>query len=356
MGNAGDRLALAWEEGYRFVVSKGQYSSQKFSEETQFVVPKNNSHVIMLDKGTYVDFTPDPLEPALEVLQSCFPEVASIHLQEVLDVCQGNMEWATNLLLDWGVTTPMTSEDKLQLQQEVAKQSLATRKSSFPTSGGASTQHLFQPLSLFDTCQRKFIAAGDTHLSKEVQRRVIDSSCQRLQRIESQELERVKSICDNELLANSACSFRPSHLSTSLPFSSSCIPKSFSMTVESASSMSTLGEDKLLMIHASEETVSPADSKVENSTKRKSDTKGKSDVNIHSGKSQIKKYDGIVKPTVQMLENGGYKYSKVNIETSEELTLDLPKAFVKRLEELFGSFQIPVEGWFYIQNTYFISC
>ena len=185
------------EDVYQFLVANNDYVC---AASTSAVAPsksKSRSQKLKLDKSTMVDIT---YEPSADWLYSCFPEVAVAHLNEVLEVCHGNVAVASELMFEWGISNPITPHDKHQLQKEMARHRSQvensdprTPESAVPESKNSS---ISGPPSLMDLCM-SLVPKTNT----DIQRQVISSSEQRLQRIESTESQRIRTISYEEIHA-----------------------------------------------------------------------------------------------------------------------------------------------------------
>ncbi|KAL8577093.1 hypothetical protein ACOMHN_002172 [Nucella lapillus] len=162
------------EEGY-YVIKANNYF--RCSENVDIFTRRKVKNVC--DKSSMVDISE---ESSVEEMHKLFPEVAEAHLNEVLEVCHGEVDMAVDLLFEWGLTVPLTPDDKLSLYNE-----------TFPhTSEMTAETDAKLKVRLLDLCVKKLNQAGiDNHL---IQQKVIDSSQQRLKRLESSEYQRLRSL------------------------------------------------------------------------------------------------------------------------------------------------------------------
>ena len=167
------------EDGYVIRVANKNYTCVS-STETARSLSKMQGPKVTYDKSTVVDIVE---EPTVDWLYGMFPGVATAHLNEVLEVCHGDVTMAMELMLEWGITTPLTPHDKRQLSKETTSPRAGQREG-----GGSEGRGKRSPLRLVDLCAR---LVPD---SASVQQHIINSSQQRLQCIESTEYERLRSI------------------------------------------------------------------------------------------------------------------------------------------------------------------
>ncbi|XP_067663295.1 NEDD4-binding protein 2-like [Haliotis asinina] len=166
--------------------------TQRMKTKTQSPEEQRIHYSVSLDKGCMTDELDLQVPADVEFLVKAFPGAEENHLRDALDICQGNVEWTVNLLLDWGETVPFSSVDKeeisSQMKQKTPDKTVKLAKQSPPTKC---------PLSLFDLCQ-KAIDANSLASNDEVQDKVIKTGYQRLQRMESHSMMRVRSISQSE--------------------------------------------------------------------------------------------------------------------------------------------------------------
>ncbi|KAK7496517.1 hypothetical protein BaRGS_00012169 [Batillaria attramentaria] len=329
------------EKGYQYAMAKGQYVSVDVTASSTTATHSPHGK-LTLEKSTLIDMPLEQIEPNMEILQNCFPEVAARHLKEVLEVCGGDMEWATNLLLDWGVSTPFTPHDKHRLQQEMAKhQERYTVPALSAAPEDLDTRNVFQPPSLFDICQKRLPCSMESkQLSDDVQRHVISSSYQRLQRIESHELERVRSISFDESRAEGGSDLADD------------ISSLVSFTASSPTFDGSTGKVKMSPLKASFQLKNVAEEVFSSGSSRGSSQSGSVD-DLQSALAETPEasagspFQGQVteqqreeakgsKPLPQPFRTEKVKEAVPLIDDTTGLMLTLPKNFISQLEELFG--------------------
>ncbi|XP_059153211.1 uncharacterized protein LOC131938977 [Physella acuta] len=64
-----------------------------------------------IDRSTNTDETLEKEEIDLETLQSCFPEYSRRQLEDIMAICQNNLEWVTSHLLDSPALTDLVEEE-----------------------------------------------------------------------------------------------------------------------------------------------------------------------------------------------------------------------------------------------------
>ncbi|XP_046561488.1 uncharacterized protein LOC124270515 [Haliotis rubra] len=166
--------------------------TQRMKTKSQSPEEQRKHYSVTLDKGCMTDELDLQVPADVEFLVKAFPGAEENHLRDALDICQGNIEWTVNLLLDWGETVPFSSVDKeeisSQMKQKTPDKTVKHAKQSPPTKC---------PLSLFDFCQ-KAIDANSLASNDEVQDKVIRTGYQRLQRMESHSMMRLRSFSQSE--------------------------------------------------------------------------------------------------------------------------------------------------------------
>ena len=186
------------EDGYRFLVANEDYICAA-STGAAILSSKSHGQKLKLDKSTTVDIT---CQPSADWLYSCFPGVAVAHLNEVLEVCHGDVGMAVELMFEWGISNPITPHDKHQLQKEMAKHRSQAESSSpgMPEAAAweGKNERISAPPTLMDLCMNLL-----PQTNTDIQQQVINSSEQRLQRIESTESQRIRSISFEEIHSDS---------------------------------------------------------------------------------------------------------------------------------------------------------
>jgi hypothetical protein len=179
--------------GYKIIVANNHCTPHKGESVDVF---RSVSHKLRLDKSVMVDISE---EPSVDWLYSCFPGVAVGQLNEVLEVCNGDVELAVELMFDWGITTPITPTDRQQLKKEMAnKQSLLEAdaiRSPLTPEKIVHPDFIVSPSKLLDLCMKTV-----NRCSPDIQQKLISSSKQRLERLERSESEKIKSIGFSEIL------------------------------------------------------------------------------------------------------------------------------------------------------------
>ncbi|XP_076467989.1 uncharacterized protein LOC143298872 [Babylonia areolata] len=165
------------EGDYVVLVANSHYQCSEKMDINTWCRQKNTC-----DKSTLVDISE---EPSVDQMYSLFPEVAQAHLNEVLEVCDGNVSMAIDLMFEWGITNPITPHDKHHLSKKTSHMTTDTVDTS-----GKDAQN--SPSQLQDICIK--LVQRSLADSKMIQQFVINSSEQRLQRIESSEYHRLRSL------------------------------------------------------------------------------------------------------------------------------------------------------------------
>jgi hypothetical protein len=178
---------------YKIIVANNHYTPHKGESVDVF---RSVSHKLRLDKSVMVDISE---EPSVDWLYSCFPGVAVGQLNEVLEVCNGDVELAVELMFDWGITTPITPTDRRQLKKEMANKRSSLEadaiRSPLTPEKIVHPDFIVSPSKLLDLCMKTV-----NRCSPDIQQKLISSSKQRLERLERSESEKIKSIDFSEIL------------------------------------------------------------------------------------------------------------------------------------------------------------
>ncbi|XP_041356648.1 uncharacterized protein LOC121373902 isoform X2 [Gigantopelta aegis] len=153
------------------------------------------SEKLHVDKSTMTDDGQNSLESDIEFLKHSFPDMSENQLWEVMAMCQNDVEWSLNLLLDWGVHVPLTPVDKREIAEEMfkLKQNVSLEKAGPQPSVLSHDHPPVSPLSLFDLCS-KLVCSKNLATLEEVQRCLIKDGRRRLERMESYGMERMLSV------------------------------------------------------------------------------------------------------------------------------------------------------------------
>ena len=315
------------EDGYRFLVANEDYIC---AASTGAAIPSSKSHgqKLKLDKSTTVDIT---CQPSADWLYSCFPGVAVAHLNEVLEVCHGDVGMAVELMFEWGISNPITPHDKHQLQKEMAKHR-SQAKSSSPRMPEAAAwegknERISAPPTLMDLCMN-LVPQTNT----DIQQQVINSSEQRLQRIESTESQRIRSI-----------NFEEIHSDSDIDLSDH-----FSLDLFTSSTSSKRLDD----VQWKSQPKVPSSESSKESSERSSVVDFPSEL---AGEVRAEPQNEGMRPERVL---GSYTSSSLPVASASDstlpdseaqlvqgdLALPLPAGLVRNLEELFGTLPIPNKG------------
>ena len=317
------------EDGYRFLVASEDYVC---AANTSAAIPSSKSHSqkLKLDKSTTVDIT---CQPSADWLYSCFPGVAVAHLNEVLEVCHGDVGMAVELMFEWGISNPITPHDKHQLQKEMAKHRSQAESSSPRVPEAAAweskNERMFSPPTLMDLCMN-LVPQTNT----DIQQQVINSSEQRLQRIESMESQRIRSISFEEI---------HSDVNTGIDLSDHC---SLDLFTSSTSS------ERLHDVQWKSQPKVPLSESSKESSERSSVVDFPS---VLAGEVRAEPQNEGRRPERVL---GSYTSSSLPVASASDsalpdseaqlvqgdLALPLPAGLVRNLEELFGTLPIPNKG------------
>ena len=138
---------------YTILRGKDRSLNQKCYEKSN--EPEDHISVkLHLDKGTMTDDYQNSLESDIDFLKHSFPDMSENQLWEVLAMCQNDVEWSLNLLLDWGVHVLLTPVDKQEIAEEMfkLKQSVCHDKFGSLSVVSSPDHPLASPSSLFDLC------------------------------------------------------------------------------------------------------------------------------------------------------------------------------------------------------------
>ena len=316
------------EDGYRFLAANSDYACAA-NNDAAVLSLKMRGHKLKLDKSTTVDIT---VEPSADWLYSCFPEVAMAHLNEVLEVCHGDVTVAVELMFEWGISNPITPRDQHQLRKEMAKySSQASPWTPEAATCGSRDEGVSAPQRLVDLCM-SLVPQTNT----AIQQQVINSSEQRLQRIESTESQRIRTLSYEESCARADSSRvdLPNRFSLS-SFTSGASPRyiynsRYEPMAEVLSSHSSSKQSSQRGSVVDFQSVLAEEIKV---VQQKEDARPKSMSHSNSA-STLPRASASESALLDYAVEGGHG----------DLALPLPLDLVGSLEQLFGKLPIPNRG------------
>ena len=317
------------EDGYRFLVASEDYICAA-STGAAILSSKCHGQKLKLDKSTTVDIT---CQPSADWLYSCFPGVAVAHLNEVLEVCHGDVGMAVELMFEWGISNPITPHDKHQLQKEMAKHR-SQAKSSSPRMPEAAAwegknERISAPPTLMDLCMNLL-----PQTNTDIQQQVINSSEQRLQRIESTESQRIQSISFEEIHSDSDTGIDLSdHFSLNL-FTSSTTSKRLD-------DVRWKSQPKVLSSESAKES-SERSSVVDFPSVLAGEVRAEPQNEGRRPERVLGSYTASSLP-VASASDSTLPDSEAQL-VQGDLALPLPAGLVRNLEELFGTLPIPNKG------------
>lgn len=140
--------------------------------------------VIHPDKGT---MTESMCIVGLDFLQSSFPYIAEQELKDILERCDGDVEWAVNLLLDWKYHLTLTDEESDKLVDEMFKaQHIPKSPVIHSTMRVKSGKCEITPPTLLDMCYSVVMTTEHDTDRQEIEQQLICSSIKRLNSLEKQ--------------------------------------------------------------------------------------------------------------------------------------------------------------------------
>ena len=317
------------EDGYRFLVASEDYICAA-STGAAILSSKSHGQKLKLDKSTTVDIT---CQPSADWLYSCFPGVAVAHLNEVLEVCHGDVGMAVELMFEWGISNPITPHDKHQLQKEMAKHRSQAESSSpgMPEAAAweGKNERISAPPTLMDLCMNLL-----PQTNTDIQQQVINSSEQRLQRIESTESQRIRSISFEEIHSDSDTGIDLSdHFSLDL-FTSSTTSKRLD-------DVRWKSQPKVLSSESAKES-SERSSVVDFSSVLAGEVGAEPQNEGRRPERVLGSYTASSLP-VASASDSTLPDSEAQL-VQGDLALPLPAGLVRNLEELFGTLPIPNKG------------
>jgi len=140
--------------------------------------------VIHPDKGT---MTESMCIVGLDFLHSSFPYISETELKDILERCDGDVEWAVNLLLDWKYHLTLTDEESDKLVDEMFKaQHIPKSPVIHSTMRVKSGKCEITPPTLLDMCYSVVMTTEHDIDGQEIEQQLICSSVKRLNSLEKQ--------------------------------------------------------------------------------------------------------------------------------------------------------------------------
>ena len=140
--------------------------------------------VIHPDKGT---MTESMCIVGLDFLHSSFPYIPEQELKDILERCDGDVEWAVNLLLDWKYHLTLTDEESDKLVDEMFKaQNIPKSPVIHSTMRVKSVKCEITPPTLLDMCYSVVMTTEHDIDGQEIEQQLICSSVKRLNSLEKQ--------------------------------------------------------------------------------------------------------------------------------------------------------------------------
>jgi hypothetical protein len=159
----------------------------KIDNDDNYVVDNSNVGipvVIHPDKGT---MTESMCIVGLDFLHSSFPYISETELKDILERCDGDVEWAVNLLLDWKYHLTLTDEESDKLVDEMFKaQHIPKSPVIHSTMRVKSGKCEITPPTLLDMCYSVVMTTEHDIDGQEIEQQLICSSVKRLNSLEKQ--------------------------------------------------------------------------------------------------------------------------------------------------------------------------
>lgn len=160
-----------------------ELSIMKGTTDADCSIERGIPEVLHQDKSTMTD---SMCVVGLEFLQSSFPSIPEKELKDILEKCDGDVEWAVNLLLDWKYNLNLSEEDSDKFVDCMFKAQHIPKSPIIHSSlRQKSMKSVVSPRTLMDMCND--IIVKEHNMDRlEIEQQLITSSEKRLSSLEKQ--------------------------------------------------------------------------------------------------------------------------------------------------------------------------
>ncbi|XP_076117136.1 uncharacterized protein LOC143084941 isoform X2 [Mytilus galloprovincialis] len=160
-----------------------ELSIMKGTTDADCSIERGIPEVLHQDKSTMTD---SMCVVGLEFLQSSFPSIPEKELKDILQKCDGDVEWAVNLLLDWKYNLNLSEEDSDKFVDCMFKAQHIPKSPIIHSSlRQKSMKSVVSPRTLMDMCND--IIVKEHNMDRlEIEQQLITSSEKRLSSLEKQ--------------------------------------------------------------------------------------------------------------------------------------------------------------------------